>query len=134
MEKLKISYTEVDKTSYQTCQSGVEFRALINGISCTGFWKPIYQYVGDGVDINDVRVDGRLIEIFDGSSYNKTYEICCRDIVPTERQPKSLRFTGRTLSIKALKSTFINAIKKAVNNPDQDVKLSKEFLSTFNIK
>ncbi len=130
----KISYTAIDKKSYETSQTGIEFSIQINGKTAKGFWTPSHgRYVNDGVDINDLKdQNNKRFNIFDGGGNRRTYEISAH-LKPSEKQPKNLQFTGRTLSIDNLKTVFVDKIKKAFENPEQEPKLSKDFLDYFGI-
>lgn len=133
LKKIKVSYTEETKKSYETSETPIGFTAIINGVTCKGYWRPSRgQYVSSGVDINELQVGGKRIKIFDDGGTHKTYEIAA-NLQVAEKQPKDLRFTGQTLSVSNLKKVFIDKIQDAVNNPDKEPKLSKQFLTAFNL-
>lgn len=135
LNEVKVGYREITLKSYETSQQGIEFQCMINGKIATGYWVPSRgNYVSGGVDVNTLKTeDGTYIKIFNGGGTYRTYEIAA-DLEPTIKQPKNLQFTGRTLSITNLKKVFIDKIKNALENPDKDPKLSKEFLKYFNIE
>ena len=131
--KTKIKYTPVTKSSYETSATPIEFKVEINGKTATGYWRPVREYVTSGVDVNDLRISQyNSILIFTGGGTFRTYEISGR-LEVAEKQPRDLRFTGRTLTIKNLKNAFVDKIRKALDNPEAEPKLSKEFLEYFQI-
>lgn len=133
--KAKIQYIPITKRAYTTQSTGIEFNVIINGSQASGFWLPSRgRYVSEGVDINELKTkDGRYINIFSGGGTHKTYEISA-NLEEAPKQPKDLRFTGPTLSIDNLKPTFISKVKKALENPDAEPKLSDQFLQYFGYK
>ena len=131
--KTKIKYTAVTKSSYETSTTSIEFKVEINGKTATGYWRPVGQYVTSGVDVNDLRISQyNSISIFTGGGTFRTYDISGR-LEVSEKQPRDLRFTGRRMTINNLKTVFVDKIKKALENPDAEPKLSKEFLEYFQI-
>lgn len=124
---VKIKYTPITKKSYETDQSGIEFEVEINGKKATGFWQAKNQYNSQGVDIDELKIGQyERIRIFDGGGSRKSYEIS-GSLSLADKQPKDLRFTGRTLSISNLKASFVNKIK----NPT--VPFTKEFKEYFGL-
>jgi hypothetical protein len=143
MKLPKIKYTEVTKKSYESDTSSIEFTLEINGKFARGFWRPTNQFIINGVDINELRVNFKqvgfvhttfdIIDIYSNGGYNKCYEIYSKPEI-AEKQPKDLRFTGRTLTIKNFKKDFIDKIKATLNGTGREgVTLSKEFLDYFQL-
>lgn len=131
---MKIKYTKVDKNTYTTCTHGIEFCVTINGVTATGHWRPSRgQYVSNGVDVNELKVAGRTIRIFENGGTHRTYEIAA-NLVETEKQPKDLRFTGPRLSVDNLKNVFVEKIKNAIQFPKEEARLSREFVECFGLK
>ncbi len=133
-QKVKVTYNSSEKNTYETSTNGIGFKATINGVALEGFWRPISQYTVQGVDINEVMVGSKRIDIFSGGGSHKTYELYSRGFQPKEKQPKDLRFTGRTFSIDHLKDVFIKKIKEATENPEKNALLTPEFKKQFNIQ
>lgn len=132
MKNLKIKYTEITKSTYETSSTGIAFNIEINGVIGKGYWVPSRgRYVSRGVDVNEITVNNQYVKIFDGGGTYKTYEIAA-DLEFKSKQPKDLRFTGRTMLVSNLKNIFINKIKKALTS-DANAKLSDSFLNAFKI-
>lgn len=131
-KEIKIKYTQLDKKSYETDTRGLNFEVTINGVTGRGTWEPTMQFNKSGMDVNQLLVDGRYVQIFKSGGSYRAYEIFAYpDIAP--KQPKNLWMTGRTLLTTTFKSTFISKIQKALANPEQKAKLSELFLQTFKL-
>ena len=129
--KNTIKYTEVTKKSYETSDVSIEFKVEINGIVAKGWWQPCRsRYVKDGIDVNQLDINRRKIDIFTNGGTRTAYEIRARLELATI-QSKDLRFTGRTLSIKNLKRVFVDKIKAALI--DEQLQFTEDFINTFNI-
>lgn len=133
--ELKIKYVAVDKSTYDTDKSGLEFTVEINGKKATGFWKPKYSYNPDGMDIDELMVGeyGR-IKIFNGGGSHKSYEISSAP-VKKEKQPKDLRFTGEYYNTVPMGQDFIKKIREGLNGPTKTgATLTPEFLKYFGLE
>jgi hypothetical protein len=136
-QKIKIKYTEITKKSYETSTDSIKFLLEINGISCKGAWSPLIGTVSSGVDINELQIEDRLwgktIDIFDGGGTHRSYEIRA-NLEFAEKQPKDLRFTGRTMTVSNLKKVFVDKIQNALQNPEKEPKLTEEFIKFFKLE
>ncbi|MFA7289195.1 MAG: hypothetical protein WC055_09970 [Melioribacteraceae bacterium] len=129
---MAIKYKAITKDSYETHDGSIEFELTINGKTATGYWRPIFQYTKNGVDVNDLfQSDKKQFSIFENGGNLRRYEIYAEPIL-AEKQPKNLRFTGHTLSIKHFKEVFISKITDALNGKGK-AQLSNEFLNYFDI-
>ena len=68
-------YTVVDKKTYQTDTCGILFKLKINGVEADGSWGKTYSYTHDGVDVNEIDLNGKRIKIFNGGGSYRTHEI-----------------------------------------------------------
>lgn len=129
----KIKYTAIDKQTYSSNKSGLEFKIEINGISAIGYWRPISGgYTIDGVDVNELKIgEFKTIKIFSNGGGAKLYEIFGYP-KKLEKQPKDLRFTGEYYSTLNLGEVFKEKINDSLNGKI-DAKLTKEFLEYFKI-
>ncbi len=129
---MKIQYKEITKNSYETHTTRIHFELTINGKSAFGYWWPFSQYTKYGVDVNELfDINNKRIQIFSNGGTARTYEIFAYPTIAL-KQPKDLRFTGQTLCIKHLKTTFISKIKNALN-ANSTANLTQEFIDYFNI-
>ena len=133
--QLKIKYVAVDKTTYDTDKSGLEFTVEINGKKATGFWTPTGGgYNPVGVDVNELSISqyGR-ITIFDGGGTRRSYEISSAP-VKKEKQPKDLWFTGKYYDTAPMGQDFIKKIREGLAGPTKSgATLTPEFLKYFNL-
>ena len=127
---IRIKYVEIDRSTYETSSSGVNFSVEINGIKAHGHWQ-----------IHDLRGMINSLKGDDGTYITRIFEskvITSATLTAflsyAERQPKNLHFTGRTIDISPLKKTFIEKVKYALENPDEDRYLSSEFLKYFKLE
>lgn len=129
---MAIKYKVITKDSYETDKGNIEFELTINNKTAKGYWRPIHQYTKHGVDVNDLfPSDKPQFSIFQNGGTRRRFEIHAEPIL-AEKQPKNLRFTGHTLSIKHFKEVFIAKIKEALDGKS-NAQLSNEFLNYFDI-
>jgi len=139
MKTNKITYKKITKVVWETDQNSIKFMVKINNKEVYGWWITNSQYTMDGVDINELSVKNdcfaNTIKIFKDGGSRRTYEISARDFPLKEKQPRSLRFTGRKASVDQLKSIFINKIRDGIENigVEGQAQLSEEFIKYFNI-
>ena len=131
LSNLKISkFTTRDKV-YATMQNSIEFTCIINNKSVKGYFSKTRQYTCDGVDINELNVDGKKIKICNGGGSYRTYEISIGAFPKKEKQPKNLSFTGPYYDISNLGNQFKNQLQKLIiEKPEL---LTDEFKTVFNI-
>lgn len=131
-KRVNIKYIPITKRAYTTQETGIEFQVIINGISATGFWRPSRgRYVSNGVDVNELTTQDRTrIRIYSGGGSYRSYEISA-SLPESPKQPKDLRWTGPILSLDNLKNEFISKIKRSLENPESEPKLTPEFLKYF---
>lgn len=128
-----LKYTAVDKKTYDTDTSGLEFNVEINGIKARGFWTAISQYNPGGVDIDELILsDGRRVSIFSNGGGRRFYEVHGTP-KKLERQPKNLRFTGQYYSTINLGSIFKDKIRSACKG-ELNADLSDRFIEAFKLE
>lgn len=134
--KVKIKYVAVDKSTYETDKSGLEFTVEINGKKATGIWRSKSGgYNHDGMDIDELKTgEYSRIRIFNGGGSAKSYEISSVPVL-SAKQPKNLRFTGRYYDTAPMGIDFVNKIREGLAGPTArtGATLTPEFLKYFNL-
>jgi hypothetical protein len=131
---IKISNFKVNPDSarlYATSKYSIGFSATINGKSVKGSFGPTRQYTCEGVDINELTVDGKRITICSGGGSHRTYEISIGPFKQKEKQPKDLRFTGPYYDLSDLGNQFKTKLVRVVGEKPE--LLTDEFKKTFGI-
>lgn len=133
-KKIKISNFKLDYDSqrlYATKTAGLSFSVKINDIITKGIFRKKFRYTYEGVDINELQVNGKYITICDGGGSYRSFEINVGSFEEKEKQPKNLAFTGPYFDISHLGSEFKRQLTNIVENKPE--LLTPEFKETFNI-
>lgn len=130
--KVKISGYKEERKTYST-DSYINFTVNINGKTAKGTWSAKNKYISYGGDLDELVVDGKRIKIFDGGGSYRSYEMSFGSLKDKPNK-KPVRFVGMELDTSHLGDLFIHKIKRHIENENEPVKLTKEFIETFGLK
>jgi hypothetical protein len=116
---------------FATSTKKISFEVVINGVKASGYLAPKFTYTHQGVDINELLVNGKGVEISSGGGTNRSYELDLGSFKEKEKQPKNLQFTGPYYELSDLGSKFKTKLINIINNKPE--LLTEDFKKVFNI-
>jgi hypothetical protein len=130
-KKVKLTGFKVEGSLYATNKNKIPFEVVINGVKASGYLAPKYRYTYEGVDINELLVNGKRVEITSGGGNYRSYELSLGKFKEKEKQPKNLQFTGPYYELSDLGTKFKTKLLDIINNKPE--LLTEDFKKVFNI-
>jgi hypothetical protein len=130
-KKVKLTGFKVEGSLFATSKNKIPFDVVINGVKASGKFGPKFTYTHQGVDVNELLVNGKKIEITSSGGTSRSYELDLGGFKEKEKQPKNLQFTGPYYELSDLGTKFKTKLLDIINNKPE--LLTEDFKKVFNI-